>query len=128
MATSGSTAPDLAALNRASLLELTVTGRRTGRPRTVTVWFVATADRLYVTSGRGADSQWIKNVRHTPAVGCRIGTTRLRGPAVYLEGARVRDEIFPLFFHKYFLARVMRWFGWYKEAFAVEITPDADGA
>lgn len=127
MTTSGSTAPDLAALDRASLLELTVTGRRTGRPRTVTVWFVATDDRLYVTSGRGAGSQWIKNVRHTPSVSCRVGVTRLRGRAAYLEGARVRNEIFPRFFRKYFLARVMRWFGWYREAFAVEITPDADG-
>lgn len=111
-------------LNRESLLELTVVGRKTGQSRTVTLWFVATDERLYVTSGRGSNSQWIKNVRHTPDVSCQIGTTRLRGTASYLADETVREEIFPRFFRKYFLSRVMRWVGWYKESFAVEIRPN----
>ena len=113
----------LSSLNRESLLELTVVGRKTGTPRTVKIWFVATQDKIYVSSGRGSNSQWVKNLKQTPTVTCQIGSTRFQGIAVWLEEGQVRDAIFPLFFRKYFLARVFRWIGWYKEAFAFEITP-----
>jgi deazaflavin-dependent oxidoreductase (nitroreductase family) len=114
---------DLASLNRASLLELTVVGRKTGTPRTVKIWFVATPDKIYVSSGRGSNSQWVKNLKQTPSVTCRIGATRFQGVAVWLEERRVRETVFPLFFRKYFRARLFRWIGWYQEAFAFEISP-----
>jgi len=113
----------LSSLNRESLLELTVVGRKTGTPRTVKIWFVTAQDKIYVSSGRGSNSQWVKNLKQTPTVTCQIGSTRFQGIAVWLEEGQVRDAIFPLFFRKYFLARVFRWIGWYKEAFAFEITP-----
>ena len=115
--------PDLPTLNRKSLLELTVVGRKTGTPRTVKIWFVATRDKIYVSSGRGSNSQWVKNLKQTPTVTCRIGSTRFRGSAVWLEEGQVRETVFPLFFRKYFRARLFRWIGWYQEAFAFAITP-----
>lgn len=115
---------DFTGLNRESLLELTVLGRKTGRPHTVKIWFIATRDKLYVSSGRGSDSQWVKNLKHTPTVTCHVGSTRLQGTAIWLEGKQVQDDIFPLFFRKYFLARIFRWIGWYQEAFAFAITPN----
>ena len=113
----------LSTLNRNSLLELTVVGRKTGTPRTVKIWFVATQDRIYVSSGRGSNSQWVKNLKQMPTVTCQIGAIRFQGVAVWLEERQVRETVFPLFFRKYFLARIFRWIGWYKEAFAFEITP-----
>ena len=111
------------AFNRESFLELTVVGRKTGTPRTVKIWFVATQDKIYVSSGRGSNSQWVKNLKQTPTVTCQIGSTRFQGSAVWMEERQVRGTIFPLFFRKYFLARLFRWIGWYREAFAFEITP-----
>ena len=87
-------ASTLASLNRTSLLELTVVGRKTGTPRTVTIWFVATQDKIYVSSGRGSDSHWVKNLKQTPTVTCRIGSTCLPGVAVWVEGERVRETVF----------------------------------
>ncbi len=113
----------LSSLNRKSLLELTVVGRKTGIPRTVKIWFVATQDKIYVSSGRGSNSQWVKNLKQTPTVTCQIGATRFQGVAVWLGEKRVQDTVFPLFFRKYFRARLFRWIGWYREAFAFEITP-----
>ncbi len=113
----------LAALNRESLLALTVVGRKTGTPRTVNIWFVATQNKIYVSSGRGSNAQWVKNLKQTPTVTCQIGSTRFQGSAVWLEEGQVRETVFPLFFRKYFLARLFRWIGWYQEAFAFEITP-----
>ena len=114
---------DLTPLNNESLIELVVMGRKTGQPRSVKIWFVATNNKIYVTSGRGSDAQWIKNLKHTSTVTCQIGITRLQGTATWLEGAHVREDVFPLFFRKYFLARIFGWIGWYREAFAFAITP-----
>lgn len=116
---------DLQALNRESVVELTVTGRKSGKPHTVKIWFAADREKVYVTSGRGLGAQWIKNLQKNPQVTLRIGTTTLKGTASWREGPEVRATIFPLFFKKYFSARIFSWIlGWYKQEFAFEITPD----
>ena len=115
--------PDLQALNRESLVELTVKGRKTGKPQTVKIWFAVGNGKVYVTSGRGLGAQWIKNLQKNPDVTLQIGATSLQGTALWREGPSVRTEIFPLFVRKYFLARLSSWIlGWYKQEFAFEIT------
>jgi deazaflavin-dependent oxidoreductase (nitroreductase family) len=118
--------PDLDALNQTSQLALTVRGRKTNRPYTVKVWFTVGQDNIYVTSGRGSNSSWVKNLRHKSEVELQIGTTRLRGRAAWLDPATVESEVLPRFFRKYWLARILRlrWIGgWYREKFAFAITP-----
>jgi len=115
--------PDLQALNRESLVQLTVRGRKSGTPHSVKIWFAVGNDKVYVTSGRGLGAQWIKNLQKNPDVTLQIGSTNLKGRALWREGPSVRSEIFPLFLRKYFLARIFSWiFGWYKQEFAFEIT------
>lgn len=118
--------PDLQALNRASLVQLTVRGRKSGKSHTVKIWFAAGNGKIYVTSARGMDADWVKNLRKNPDVQLQIGETPLQGTAVWREDAGVRSDILPLFLRKYFLARVFKWIGWYKQVFAFEITPVQD--
>jgi deazaflavin-dependent oxidoreductase (nitroreductase family) len=115
--------PDLQALNRESLVHLTVRGRKTGKPHTVKIWFAVGNDKIYVTSARGMDAQWVKNLRKNPDVTLQIGSTSLRGTALWREDVGVRADVLPLFLRKYFLARIFKWIGWYKKEFAFEITP-----
>lgn len=118
--------PDLQALNRESLVELTVKGRKTGKPQTVKIWFAVGNGKVYVTSGRGLGAQWIKNLQKNPDVTMRIDTTSLKGTALWREGPSVRAEIFPLFFRKYLRARLFSWvLGWYQQEFAFEIAVSA---
>lgn len=115
--------PDLQALDRESLIQVTVKGRKTGNPQTVKIWFAVGNGKVYVTSGRGLGAQWIKNLQKNPDVALQIGSANLRGTALWREGPSVRAEIFPLFFRKYFRARLFRWIlGWYQQEFAFEIT------
>lgn len=115
--------PNLQALNRESLVQLTVRGRKSGKPHAVKIWFAVGDDKVYVTSGRGLGAQWIKNLQKNPDVTLQIGTTRLQGTALWREGPSVRAEIFPLFLRKYLRARLFSWIlGWYKQEFAFEIT------
>ncbi len=114
---------NLQALNRESLIQLTVRGRKTGKPHTVKIWFAVGNGKVYVTSARGMDADWVKNLRKNPDVSLQIGTTSWRGTAVWREDPGVRTDVLPLFLRKYFLARIFRWIGWYKKEFAFEITP-----
>jgi|SRR5687768_6250233 len=50
------------ALGAAEELELTVTGRKTGRPSTRPVWFVQEGDTIYLLPVAGSDTEWLKNV------------------------------------------------------------------
>lgn len=52
---------------------VTTTGRRTGRPHTVEIWFGVQARTLYLLSGGGARSDWVRNLRQDPRVHVRIG-------------------------------------------------------
>jgi deazaflavin-dependent oxidoreductase (nitroreductase family) len=56
------------ALKGASEVELTVTGRRSGREITDPVWFVAEGDTLYLLPVHGSESDWYRNVRRTPTI------------------------------------------------------------
>lgn len=117
---------ELDRLDRTSFVSLTVKGRKTNTPYTVKIWFAVGNGKIYVTSGRGSQASWVKNLRQKPEVELLIGTTTLRGTAVWLDEASVEAEVLPLFFRKYFLARILGWIGgWYKEKFAFAITPVA---
>ncbi|MEN8184507.1 MAG: nitroreductase family deazaflavin-dependent oxidoreductase [Myxococcota bacterium] len=91
---------------------LTATGRRSGQPRTVTIWFVAEPGRVLLTGGK-EDPHWCRNVRAHPEVEVEIGGRRMRGKAHVVddpqEGAAIRDR----FVRKYLLARISRLFGGY---------------
>jgi deazaflavin-dependent oxidoreductase (nitroreductase family) len=63
------TAHDLeAALENTDEIELTTTGRMSGRQNSHPVWFVRQAGKMYLLPGAGSDSQWYKNVLKTPAI------------------------------------------------------------
>jgi len=55
---------------------LTTTGRRTGDPHTIEIWFGMPEDGrcLYLLSGGGGRSDWVRNLRADPAVTVQIGS------------------------------------------------------
>ncbi len=116
---------DLQTLDRESLVQLTVRGRKSGNPHTVKIWFATDASKgkVYVTSARGSDAQWVKNLRKNPQVALQIGNITFKGTAVWREDDQVQTEVISLFLRKYFLAKVFKWIGWYKTIFAFEVTP-----
>ena len=53
-------------------LYLTTTGRRSGLPREIEIWFTQRDDCYYVIAEYGT-SQWVRNVKADPAVRVRVG-------------------------------------------------------
>lgn len=52
---------------------VTTTGRITARPHTIEIWFAVHEGRVYLLSGGGETSDWVRNIRANPTVGLRIG-------------------------------------------------------
>ena len=74
-------AADVSALAREEYCYVTSTGRVTGRPHRIEIWFGMQGKTLYLLSGDGK-SDWVKNMRAQPTVtvelGKRIFTTQTR--------------------------------------------------
>lgn len=60
---------------------LTTIGRRTGNPHTIEIWFALEQATIYLLSGNGGKSDWVKNLLWEPAVQARIGLLELPGRA-----------------------------------------------
>jgi len=62
-----------AELSELDFCYVTTTGRASGRPHTIEIWFALHDGRVYMLSGGGDASDWVKNIRVNPTVGLRIG-------------------------------------------------------
>ena len=49
-------------------INITVTGRKSGRTISNPVWFVLDEDKLYLLPVQGSDTQWYKNVLKNPSI------------------------------------------------------------
>jgi len=74
---------DLRDLAEEDFCYLTTTGRVTGEPHEIEIWFalVPGAQTLYMLSGGGDRSDWVKNLRRNPEVNVRIAGEHLSGRA-----------------------------------------------
>ena len=71
-------------LSRYREINLSVTGRKSGRAISRLVWFVAEGDKLYLLPVQGSDTQWYKNVLNNPAI------------RVDARGAEARFKVVPI--------------------------------
>lgn len=80
-------------------LYLTTTGRTTGEPRRIEIWFVEHGGRHYLVSERREASHWVKNIQHHAEVMFSVGTRGDPGAAVPVTrgvGRVVREEEEPV--------------------------------
>jgi deazaflavin-dependent oxidoreductase (nitroreductase family) len=68
---------------------LTTTGRRSGRPHVIEIWYGERDGVIYLLSGGGLRSDWVRNLRADPRVRIRIGGVRQRTPGGDLGTARI---------------------------------------
>ena len=55
-------------LSRSREINISVTGRKSGRTISIPVWFVLDDDKLYLLPVQGSDTQWYKNVLKNPMI------------------------------------------------------------
>jgi deazaflavin-dependent oxidoreductase (nitroreductase family) len=54
-------------------INISVTGRKSGRTISIPIWFVADDKKLYLLPAHGSDTQWYKNVLEKPSIRIRAG-------------------------------------------------------
>jgi deazaflavin-dependent oxidoreductase (nitroreductase family) len=116
----------LEALKERSTCRITTRGRKSGRPHTVTIWFVVGDGGAIHLGTLKLGRDWPKNVAANPAVVIEIDGLRLRGDARRLtDDASVRD-VASRIARKYWAAWIGSWFGLKPEGvFEVTISGEA---
>lgn len=105
---------------------LATTGRKTGRPHTVELWY---ANRpgdttLYILSGGGERSDWVRNLLQNPGVEVRIGTRTFRGKGRVVKSPEEDLLARKLVVSKYYRRDTLNTTGWEADALPVAIDLD----
>ena len=97
-------------------LYLTTTGRRSGLPREIEIWFTERDGRYYLIAEHRDSAHWVRNIQAQSGVRVRVGERRFEGTARLVD-----DEAEPE------LSRAVKAlsdekYGW-SDGLIVEITP-----
>jgi deazaflavin-dependent oxidoreductase (nitroreductase family) len=107
------------ALQTASEIELTVTGRRSGRDISNPVWFVQEGETLYLLPVYGSDSDWYRNVLKTPTIRIAASGAEASAQATPITDPGTVNDIVHKFQAKYGAADVDSYYP--KREVAVEV-------
>jgi deazaflavin-dependent oxidoreductase (nitroreductase family) len=65
---------------------LVTTGRRSGQPRDIRIWFAADGDTLFLLAGDRERAHWVRNLQAEPIVRVDIGGHVFRGRGRVIDG------------------------------------------
>src|SRR5947207_10170287 len=88
-------------LSRSREINITVTGRKSGRTISIPVWFVLEDDTLYLLPVQGTDTQWYKNVLKNPSIRIKAGGAEAEVKAVSVKDATQVKSVVEKFRDKY---------------------------
>jgi deazaflavin-dependent oxidoreductase (nitroreductase family) len=81
----------LARFAREPFLQLTTTGRRSGLPHRIEIWFAAHHGKLYLLSGGRDRSDWVRNLQANGRVSVELAGEDHVGAARVLEPGTAQD-------------------------------------
>jgi deazaflavin-dependent oxidoreductase (nitroreductase family) len=90
-----------AGLQSAQTINITVTGRTSGRPISLPIWFALDGNKLYLIPVKGSDTEWYKNLRKTPTIRLAARGKTLTTSAHILTDKPHLDQVIEKFQHKY---------------------------
>jgi deazaflavin-dependent oxidoreductase (nitroreductase family) len=110
------------ALRSTDEIELTVTGRRSGRRSTRPVWFVEEGESLYLVPVTGTESNWYRNLVETREVRVSAGDAELSADAIPISDQARVDQVVDRFREKYGADRVTAYYPKLDAAVEVPLT------
>lgn len=109
-----------------SFCYITTTGRRTGNPHQIEIWFGRMGWTIYMLSGGGQRSDWVRNILATPAVQVRIGDRTFPGQGRLVEDPAEDRMARVLVFSKYEASYGGDLTGWRDRALPVAVELGTD--
>lgn len=101
----------LSRIRDGSNIEITTTGRKSGKPHTKPIWYVVDGGRVFVQSGKDGKTDWYRNVQKTPAVTLKADRYSFRARGRTITDAKEVERVHTLFRDKYTSARLLSWVG-----------------
>jgi len=80
---------------------LTTTGRTTGKPHRIEIWYAAVPGTLFLMAGGGTGSDWVRNLVADPAVTVQVDGVEHRATGRVIEDAGEIERARSLVFDKY---------------------------
>jgi deazaflavin-dependent oxidoreductase (nitroreductase family) len=104
-----------------SFCYVTTTGRVSGKPHRIEIWFAASADAetIYLLSGGRDRSDWVRNLVASPSCTVEIGADTFNGYGRVIEGTGEDGAARQLVYEKYRRAEDLE--SWRDEALPVAI-------
>lgn len=119
-----------ASLAEESYCYVTTLGRRTGEPHTIEIWFVLRGHTIYLLSGGGRRSDWVRNLMQASDVVVRIGGQRFSGRGRMVNDPDEERLVRDLLPAKYRPGYTGDLSNWQRRALpvAIELSPSGDDA
>jgi deazaflavin-dependent oxidoreductase (nitroreductase family) len=111
-------------LSRNQEINLSVTGRKSGRSIAIPVWFVLDGARLFLLPVQGSDTQWYKNVQKNPSVHIDAGRASAAVKVTVTTDPKQVSSVVEKFRAKYGPSNVKK----YYSKFDVAVLADLPGA
>jgi deazaflavin-dependent oxidoreductase (nitroreductase family) len=97
-------------ISRVREINITVTGRKSGRSISIPVWFVLEDENLYLLPVLGSDTQWYKNVLKKPSTRIRAGGAEAEFNAVPITESAQVSSVVEKFRKKYGVKDVKKYY------------------
>jgi len=110
------------ALDSSEELQITVTGRKSGKKITLPIWFVRDGEKLLLLPVQGSETNWYRNIKHSPTMGIFAGGTSITvkaRPTTSTEGA---EAVADKFRAKYGAADVKKYYSKFDASVEVTLT------
>lgn len=88
-------------LSRSNEINISVTGRKSGRTISNPIWFVFDDSSLYLLPVKGSDTQWYKNVLQNPKVRIKAGNSETELSVTPVTEAKTVSSVVDKFRDKY---------------------------
>lgn len=97
-------------LSRYHEIDISVTGRKSGRAISNPVWFVADDENLYLLPVKGSDTQWYKNVLKKPSMRIKARDAEAELRVVPVTDAKQVSSVVDKFRAKYGASDVKKYY------------------
>ena len=108
-------------LSRYREINLSVTGRKSGRAISRPVWFVVEGDKLYLLPVQGSDTQWYKNVLQNPSIRSDARGVEAEFRATPITEAKAVKSVVEKFRDKYGAKDVKKYYSKFDVAVVIQL-------
>ena len=108
-------------LSRFREINISVTGRKSGRRISIPVWFVLDGQKLYLLPVYGSDTQWYKNVLKNPSIRIDARGVEAEVKVVFITDATQVSSVVEKFRHKYGASDVRKYYSKFDVAVLAQI-------